>query len=140
MAHLLFMWVIIMSRFKVFSSIRNTIESKRSYTSFRWIIYLNEIVCWIENLNLNSQMKSILQSECKDDESKYGLVNNYLFCPLGDKIVTNCHLITRFDASDWWTMQIKMVSKMINSNIINFSKNWVFSNSKENSNYDINKQ
>jgi len=33
-----------------------------------------------------------------------------------------------------------MVSKMINSNIINFSKNWVFSNSKENSNDDINKQ
>ena len=125
-----------MSQFKVFSSIRNREQKIVDFISLDWLLERNRML----NSNLNSKMKSILQSECKDDENKYGLVNNYLFCPLGDKIVTKCHLITRFDASDWWTMQIIMVSKMINSNIINFSKNWVFSNSKENSNDDINKQ
>ena len=121
-------------------------QQHKKYDREQKIVHFISLDCLLErnrmlNSNLNSQMKSILpQSECKDDENKFGLVNNYLFCPLGDKIVTKCHLITRFDASDWWTMQIIMVSKMINSNIINFSKNWVFSNSKENSNDDINKQ
>lgn len=110
-------------------SIQNFQQHKK-YDLEQKIVRFISLNCLLErnrmlNSNLNSQIKSILQSECKADENKYisnRLVNNYLFCPLGDKIVTKCHLITRFDASDWWTMQIKMVSKMINSNIINFLK------------------